>query len=519
MNGLIKVTQSQNGKVAQTSCMRLSRYKQLFLSFIFIAALCFISSTWAALPEPLGPFKVGFQQVVMINTALDTNQINKPGEPNGRRVVVSLYYPLDINVAKKGKAVVYKFDYAGDVNPSGSLPYTTAQALDGNLTFSSYFGALVDRASILPADSSTANCTVKNCTDGSIVGLPVSKFGPFPLVIVMHGGQGSGIQFSSLGEYLASFGYIVASPTVMGFRGADFAAGPCAAGQQRPCLGTSSNARAFDLSFVITQMLDKSNNKSDLFYRAINGNKIGAWGYSAGATAVQQAVAGTTAGTPVPQDARIKAFIAGGVGALNTTTTLASNVTVPSLWITGTADETRTAALSASYNLVSTSNSKYLLTIKGMPHIGTHVTTCSRFQRILDLQNNGNITPSDITLYSLYFTFDGAQFGGLQTFCPPSQFYAPANFAALSALGYSSLLLPESQLPGRINLAGMYEPSTLASTSEPIVDIMTLAFFEAHLKNNFLAGKLLIPGVANLLDSHISMQACFKIGKSSVCKP
>lgn len=498
-----------------------SSKSSLFLIFLTIFTLGLSGSVWAALLEPLGPFKIGFQQVVMIDTTRDTNQINKSGEPNGRRLVVSLYYPLDNKVAKQGVPVQYKFDYAGDVNPSGSLPYATAQALNGNLTFSSYFGALVDPTSVLPADSSIADCSTQNCTDGSIVGLRVSKAGPFPLIIVMHGGQGSGIQFSSLGEYLASYGFIVASPTVMGFRGADFAVGPCAAGQQRPCLGTSSNARAFDLSFVITQMLAKNSMSSDPFYRAIDANKIGAWGYSAGATATQQVIAGTRAGTPVPKDPRVKAFIAGGVGSLNITTTLATNVTVPSLWFTGTADEFRTATLTASYNLVSTANAKakFLLTIAGMPHIGTHVTTCNRMQRILDLQNNGNITPSDKVLYSLYFPFDGAQFGGLQTFCPPSQFYDPANFAALTVLGYVPSLLPQSQLPGRINLANIYEPSTLASTSEPIVDIMSLAFFQTYLNNNFLFGILLIPDIANSLDSHIAMQSCVQIGSSTVCKP
>jgi dienelactone hydrolase len=488
-----------------------------------IIVICFTSgNAWAELPEVLGPYKIGFQQVVMIDTTRDTNQINKPGEPNGRRIVVSIYYPLDLQIAKKGIPVQYKFDYAGDVNPSGSLPLATARANNGNLTFPSYFGALVDKTSVLPKDSSIENCNVQNCTDGTIVGLPVSKLGPFPLVVVAHGGQGSGIQFSSLGEYLASYGYVVAAPAVTGFRGADFVVGPCAPGQQRPCLGTSTNARAFDLSFVITQMIAKNNASADPFYKKINANKIGAWGYSAGATAVQQIVAGTTAGgVPVPKDTRVDAFVAGGVGALNATTTLAANVTVPSLWLTGTADENRTVALTASYNLVSTANAKakYLLTIAGMPHIGTHITTCDRFQRILDLQNNGNITPSDVFLYSLYFTFDGAKFGGLQAFCPSSQFYDASNYAALTTFGLTSSLLLESQIPGRINLATVYEPSTLAATSEPIVDIMSLAFFEVHLKNNFLYGILLIPSIANSLDSHISLQGCIQSGASTVCAP
>jgi len=458
----------------------------------------------------------------MINPALDTNQINKPGEPNGRRLVVSLYYPIDNKVARGGIPVQYKFDYAGNVNPSGSLPYPIAQADAGNLTFSSYFGARVDPTSVLPADSSVVNCNVNNCTDGKIVGLPVTKSGPFPLIIVAHGGTGTGTSFANLAEYLASYGFIVAAPSQIGARWVDAFSGPCAANQQRPCSGISTNGRSFDISFVITQMLAKNNNSSDPFYHKIDANKIGAWGYSAGSQAVQGVVAGTTlGGVPVPKDPRVAAFVAGGVGVLNLVpvTYDPNNITVPSLWITGTADQLRTGNLTASYNLVNTANAKdkYLLTIAGMPHVGTQISTCDRGPRVLDLQNNGNIQPNDKNYYAAYFKFDGAQFGGLQTFCPASDFYDTSNFNALTIFGLTSLLLPENEIPGRINLAGVYESSTLASTSEPIIDIMSLAFFEVYLNHNFLYNILLVPDIAHLLDSHIALQSCVQLGSSSQC--
>lgn len=505
----------------------LSSFIQLFSKFSFLVVVLLMLSTgnaWATLPEIPGPYKVGYQEVAMINTALDTTQINKPGEPNGRRIMVSIYYPLDFQVAKKGVPIQYKFDYAETINPSGSLPLATVKALAGNLTFSAYFGALVDMTSVLPVDSSTENCNVKNCTNGTIVGLPVSKAGPFPLIIISHGGSGSGTSFATLGEYLASYGFIVAAPTVTGFRNADLAAGPCVAGQQRPCIGISTNTRVFDLSFVITQMLAKNNNSSDPFYKKIIPNKIGAWGYSAGGTAVQSLVAGTTfGGVPVPKDSRVVAFITGGAGVLNSvpTTTDAANITVPSLWLVGSADERRIGNITASYNLINPVNAKakFLLTISGMPHLGTYISTCDRGLRTLDMQNNGNIQPSDRSAYLSFFNFDGAQFGGFQTFCLPSQFYDPANFAALTAFGVTGLLLPEAQLPGRINLANVYEPSTLSNTSQPIVDIMSLAFFQVYLKNNILYGLLLLPDIANALDPHISLQGCIKNGASSICKP
>jgi dienelactone hydrolase len=497
---------------------------RLAKAFVFAAIVTpFIcGSAWAALPEFPGPFKIGYQQAVMIDTARDTNQINKSGEPNGRRLVVSLYYPLDYQSARNGVPVQYKFVYAGDVNPSGSLPYATAQADAGNLTFPSYFGALVNPSSLLPADSSTANCNVQNCTDGSIVGLPVSKSGPFPLIIVAHGGTGTGTSFSNLAEYMASYGFIVASASQTGARWVDAFAGPCAANQQRPCSGISTNGRSFDLSFMITQMLAKNSNSSDPFYHKIDANKIGAWGYSLGSQAVQGIVTGTTlGGVPVPIDTRVAAFIAGGVGVLNLVpvTYNPNNITVPSLWITGTADQFRTGNLTASYNLVNTANSKvkYLLTIAGMPHVGTQITLCDRGPRVLDLQNNGDIQPNDKSYYAAYFNFDGAQFGGLQTFCSPDQFYSTSNYAALTAFGLNTLLFPASQIPGRIGLANVYEPSTLATTSEPIVDIMTLAFFETYLNHNFLFSLLLVPGIANSLDSHIAMQSCVQHGSSTTC--
>lgn len=65
----------------------------------------------------------------------------------------------------------------------------------------------------------------------------------------------------------------------------------------------------------------------------------------------------------------------------------------------------------------------------------------------------------------------------------------------------------------------MYEPSTLASISQPIVDVMSLAFFRVYLIKQPLYGILLIPEIADLLDSHIALQICIQIHESPICLP
>ncbi len=117
----------------------------------------------------------------MTDTSRNTNQINKAGEPNGRRIILSIYYPIDNDVAQNGVPMMYKFEWASDINPSGTLPLATVKAMAGNLTYPSKYGALVDSSSTLPPDSSLVNCNTVDCTDGHVVGLPVSKNGPLKI--------------------------------------------------------------------------------------------------------------------------------------------------------------------------------------------------------------------------------------------------------------------------------------------------------------------------------------------------
>src|SRR6185295_3250696 len=77
----------------------------------------------------------------------------------------------------------------------------------------------------------------------------ISGNGPFPLVVISHGSEASGVYYSGYAEMMASYGFVVAAPNHTGNSSLD----PSGAATSRP---QSLLDRPRDITAVITEMLN-----------------------------------------------------------------------------------------------------------------------------------------------------------------------------------------------------------------------------------------------------------------------
>jgi dienelactone hydrolase len=101
---------------------------------------------------------------------------------------------------------------------------------------------------------------------------PVAEDGPFPLIVYSHGFSSSRDEGATLGEHLASHGYIVIAPSF-----------PLSSWNARggPTLDDIAD-QPKDQSFLIDQMEAKSLLASDHFYGSVDVDRVGAAGVSMG---------------------------------------------------------------------------------------------------------------------------------------------------------------------------------------------------------------------------------------------
>ena len=124
---------------------------------------------------------------------------------------------------------------------------------------------------------------------------PARATGPVPLVAVAHGLDGSPRSLATLLDSWAAAGYVVAAPTFPTTKKDSSGA----------TLRSESVAQARDLSFVITQMLERSHgDASDPLRGLIDGRHIGVAGMSLGGLGVYGLVSNTCC-----RDRRVSAAI------------------------------------------------------------------------------------------------------------------------------------------------------------------------------------------------------------------
>ena len=137
---------------------------------------------------------------------------------------------------------------------------------------------------------------------GGVQGTEAAGAGEFPLVVLSHGNGGYTNSFAMLGESLASHGYVVVAPRHTGNAWGT----PNDSDNSR-----RSRNRSIDLTFVTDKLLERNATPGDILHNAIDENRIGIGGYSAGVPTAASLFVGTTSyNTPVPTDTRAKAMLA-----------------------------------------------------------------------------------------------------------------------------------------------------------------------------------------------------------------
>ena len=157
----------------------------------------------------------------------------------------------------------------------------------------------------------------------------VSALTARPLIVFSHGSGGIAIQSIHLMEQLASHGFVVVAPNHTGNTNADVTGGTAVSITQ------ALLDRVPDTSFVIDHMLALAATPGDPFFGSIDAQHIGVAGHSLGgftALAVKSGYQG------IPPDARVGAIMPIAPGASWISDAELANITVPTLFMTGTLD-------------------------------------------------------------------------------------------------------------------------------------------------------------------------------------
>ena len=255
--------------------------------FISINAI----SANAAAPDPglPGPYAVGHSLYVFNDASRQTtDSISSQPVTIDRPVPVYLFYPVDPeSIDSSTPEAVYPLDPIHLFNPRICSP----------LTFSSEW----EEQGMDPAYEQAQ---------------PSAK-GPFPLVMVSHGWGGHAWSMLYLGPRLASHGYVVA--LVYHYGDAFWR------WEQFDNIAVGMINRPLDVSFALTNLLEKNETEYDLLHNLIDPDRVAAAGYSFGGYVAAALAGGDDLAcdvpiengmvvppetcVPVPPDPRIRAIV------------------------------------------------------------------------------------------------------------------------------------------------------------------------------------------------------------------
>lgn len=175
-------------------------------------------------------------------------------------------------------------------------------------------------------------------SDTAFEDAPLAEGGPFPVVVYSHGSGGQSYIASFFTEMLASYGFIVIAPNHVGNTATEVLFG---AGDEPEAIAYN---RPADTAFVITEMLAMSADPDSSFFGFMDPERIGMAGHSFGGFTAYAAAGGLPAVndevTSVPVDDRIDAIVAMAPVTSILPPNVLSSITVPSMVITGTDDQT-----------------------------------------------------------------------------------------------------------------------------------------------------------------------------------
>jgi predicted dienelactone hydrolase len=217
-------------------------------------------------------------------------------------------------------------------------------------------------------------------------GAAVSAAGMRPLIVFSHGSGGIAIQSVHLMEQLASHGFVVVAPNHTGNSQTDASASPPIPSVS---LAQALLDRVPDVSFVIDHMVTLSTTPGDPFFGRIDGLKIGVAGHSLGgftALAVKSGYQG------ILPDARVNAIMPIAPAASAISDAELGNITVPTLFMTGTLDGLLADEIHAA-GVIQSSPFNYRADVIGATH--THFANiCDIANVLLSLGFGPSIWPS-----------------------------------------------------------------------------------------------------------------------------
>jgi predicted dienelactone hydrolase len=162
----------------------------------------------------------------------------------------------------------------------------------------------------------------------------ISPDGPFPLVVFSHGAPGVRFLYSTFGEALASYGYIVAAPDHTGNTVFDLFA------DTRDDRAVVAVNRPLDVQAVITAMTTPTDPQTADLASAVDPDRIAVAGQSAGGYTTYATVSGVTNEVAtVDADDRVDAIITLAPASAGITDQAFTSIDVPALVIGGSGDE------------------------------------------------------------------------------------------------------------------------------------------------------------------------------------
>ena len=180
--------------------------------------------------------------------------------------------------------------------------------------------------------------TVPSPTAVTAAPTSISGKGPFPLVVISHGSDASGVYYAGYAEMMASYGYIVAAPNHTGNSSLD----PEGVATSRP---QSLLDRPRDLTAIITEMLDTSIEQTATLAANIDPNKIAVIGHSeVGSLPLPSLPAIRTISATIrqTQGSRRSLRLAPGADPSDLTDAQLAAIKVPTMLIVGTNDNVNT---------------------------------------------------------------------------------------------------------------------------------------------------------------------------------
>jgi predicted dienelactone hydrolase len=144
------------------------------------------------------------------------------------------------------------------------------------------------------------------------------------LIVFSHGFGGIALQSIDLMEQLASFGFIVVSPTHTGNEQGTANPSP-----------TPQNDRLPDIKFIIDHMAAKNADVSDDFFGRINTGAVGVAGHSFGGMTAMMTATGFNG---VSADPRVKAIMPIAASSSILSDAEISSISIPTLFMVGTLD-------------------------------------------------------------------------------------------------------------------------------------------------------------------------------------